>query len=98
VPILMHESAHWLARAPRGDDPAIEMRFHDDWWHAIFHTTNGYEVVIGPIGISLGAFPDEEGAKRRAESNARERALNELAEARRAIRRSSLVLGALTHA
>lgn len=81
-------------REPQG----AEMRFHSDWWHTVFNTASGFEVVIGPSGIGLGKFPTMEAAKERAEDNARERALNGLASARQEVGRCELVLAALVPA
>lgn len=91
----------WLAvEARRGnngcDEPAIEMRFHNDWWHKIFDTPTGYQVVLGPIGIDLGTWKTMGEAKTVAARNARERALNAIEGARTDLRRAALVLGALS--
>jgi hypothetical protein len=90
---------HWLPREPRridGGEPAIEMRFHDEWWHTIFHTFTGHEVVLSPMGISLGRFATEDEAVCVAEDNARTRALNTLKDARLDIERAATVLGKLS--
>jgi hypothetical protein len=88
----------WLPREPRRMDnlePAIEMRFHGDWWHTIFDTSKGFEVTLGPIGINLGTFDAIEAAKACAEDNARVRSLNALKSARKEIGNAEVVLGAL---
>jgi len=82
-------------RMEHGDEPALQMRFHDDWWHTIFETPKGWQVVLGPIGMDLGTFDSERAARRCAKDNARTRALNGLKSARREIDRASVVLGAL---
>lgn len=76
-------------------DSGLEMRFHSDWWHIVFSGDDGHRVILGPTGIDLGTFTTLDEAKDRAEANARERSLNELAQARQAILRSECVLGAL---
>lgn len=85
--------ALWQQREPRDGRPAITMRFHDDWWHAIFVLPSGnYEVILGPMGLQLGVFRTMNEAKRAAEENARTRALNTLDTAREDIRRATVVL------
>lgn len=91
-------AAHWLAiPADRHSRPGWEMRFHDDWWHAVFTDSKGrFDVVLLPTGILLARHPTLEAAMAGAEKNARERALNTLATAQVDIRRSAMVLGVLS--
>lgn len=80
----------------RHSRPGWEMRFHEEWWHAVFTDRGSFDVVLLPIGIALGSFDSLENAVERAEDNARERALNMLVAAERDIRRSRWVLDPLS--
>ena len=81
---------------PDGDEPGLEMRFHDEWWHTIFSSARGHQVLLSPVGIDLGWFPTLTAAKAAAKDNARTRALNTLATARQDIQRGLVVLAALS--
>jgi hypothetical protein len=92
---------HWIDCAGRttiegADEPGLELRLNDEWSHSVYHTRRGYQVVLGPIGIDLGTFATQREAFACAEENARIRALNTLAAARRNIANASLVLATLS--
>lgn len=89
----------WLEHEPRrmfhGEEPGLEMRFHDEWWHLIFETPKGFDVVLAPSGGGLGTFDDLDSAKRYAEEHARTAALSLLDRAQVCIRRAAPVLAQL---